>query len=80
VWKLFKYAWGCSFEINDHVMVGIYYQKWGCVKNYYVHFANSQMVYLGVDLVVAWVQVWLGGPTKNTLGWFQRNGHEFFLK
>jgi hypothetical protein len=52
--KIIHICMATSFEIDDHVMVGIYYQKWGCAKNYYLHLANSQMVYLGVDLVVAW--------------------------
>lgn len=28
-------------------------------------------------LSMDWVQVWLGGPPKNTSGWFQRNGRNF---
>ncbi len=49
----FTCAWGCSFEVGDYVVVGTYYQKWGHGENGYVYLANSQVAYVGANLILA---------------------------
>ncbi len=39
--KAFTYAWGCSFEVDDYVVVGTSYQNWGHGDNCYVCLVNS---------------------------------------
>ncbi len=52
--EAFTCAWGCSFEVGDFVVADSYYQKWGCGENEYVYLANSQVAYVGDDLVLTW--------------------------
>ncbi len=50
----FTCPWGGEFDVGDHVIVGIYYQKWGCGDNGYVFLGNSQLAFVYTHLVIAW--------------------------
>ncbi len=50
--EAFTCAWGCSFEVGYPMVAGTYYQKWGRGEIEYVYLANSQVAFVGDDLVL----------------------------
>jgi hypothetical protein len=43
-----------NFDVGDHVITSIYYQKWGCGEiSGYVFLANSQLAFVYTHLVLA---------------------------
>lgn len=54
VQESFTCVWGNSFEVGDHVVEGIYYQRWGLsTTNSYVYLSASNPAYIHSHLVKA---------------------------
>jgi len=49
----FTCPWGDEFDVGDHVIIGLYYQKWGIDDNGYEFLTNSQMAFFYTHLVLA---------------------------
>lgn len=50
--KRFTCPWGGEFNVGDHVIIGFYYQKWGCGDNDYVLLGNSKLAFVYTHLVI----------------------------
>lgn len=49
----FTCAQGGEFDVEDHVISKLYYQKWGCNDNGYVYLCNSHVTFIYTYLVLA---------------------------
>jgi hypothetical protein len=49
----FEYVWGNKFEVGDHAIEGIYYQRWGRGLQNYVYLTSSYPANIHSHLVKA---------------------------
>jgi len=49
--KEFTNKWGTSFAIGDHVVAGLYYQRWGSSNRTFVLFKRFHVVYMLCNMV-----------------------------
>jgi hypothetical protein len=53
-----------KFDVEDHVISKIYYQKWGCNENGYVYLCNSNVTFIYTHLVLEVSNVASSSPNE----------------